>query len=67
MANNKQLQFSDKPPNLTSELVIKMLKEKGHSVSISEAEKVLKFMRNMANIAVSNYLNSNTPNTDPDK
>ena len=41
-----------------------MLKKEGQSVSISEAEEILKLLQKMANITVSNYLNQNNPNTD---
>lgn len=57
MANKKKAHLSDKAKRLTPELVMKMLKEKGQSVSISEAEEILKFLQKMANITVSNYLN----------
>lgn len=62
MSNEPQSSLSDKPPRLTPELVVKMVKEKGTAVSILEAEEILKFMRKMAKIAISNYLDKHYNN-----
>lgn len=35
----------------------RMLKEEGMEISLEEAEEVLLFLRKLANIVVSNYLN----------
>lgn len=64
MINKKQLSLSDKPQRLTPEQVVKMLKEKGTIVSISQADEILKFMRKLAKIAVSNYLDQHYYNAD---
>jgi|JI8StandDraft_2_1071088.scaffolds.fasta_scaffold880091_1 hypothetical protein len=45
---------------LKPERVVAMLKEKGVEVSVEEATLILKFLRKMANIVVSQYLSRNT-------
>jgi hypothetical protein len=66
MNNEEQLPLFDNPYRLTPKQVVKMLKEKGTIVSILQAEEILKLMRKMAKIVVSNYLNQNKLNTDQD-
>jgi hypothetical protein len=52
MAMEKQSHLPDKQKKLTPESVMKMLKEKGTTVSILQAEEILKFIRKMAKIVI---------------
>ncbi|THU40389.1 hypothetical protein FAM09_11015 [Niastella caeni] len=65
--SSEQSNILEKSEQLTPQLVMKMLKDEGQIVSISDAEAILEFLRKMANIAVSNYLNQNTLNTDQNR
>lgn len=62
MTNKKRLPPSDEPQRLPPKQVVKMLKGKRTIVSIAQAEEILKFMRKMAKIAVTNYLDQHDCN-----
>lgn len=42
---------------MTGEKTLKMLKDEGVEVTLEQAEMILEFLRKLANMAVSNYLN----------
>jgi len=44
---------------ITAEKTLKMLKDEGVEVTLEQAEKILDFMRLLANLTVSNYLRKN--------
>ncbi|KAF2331883.1 hypothetical protein [Flavobacterium daemonense] len=43
---------------MTAEKTLKMLKDEGVEVTLEQAEMILEFLRKLANMAVSNYLNT---------
>lgn len=44
---------------MTAEKTLKMLKDEGVEVTLEQAEKILDFLRLLANLEVSNYLSKN--------
>lgn len=44
---------------MTAEKTLKILKDEGVEVTLEQAEKILAFLRLLANLAVSKYLNKN--------
>jgi len=44
---------------MTAEKTLKMLKDEGIEVTLEQAEKILHFLRLLANLAVSKYLSKN--------
>ncbi|PZR39731.1 MAG: hypothetical protein DI538_06150 [Azospira oryzae] len=56
--------LSETTKKITPKQAVEILKKNGMSVDIEDAEKILKFLRTMANIAVSNHLTQNTENSE---
>lgn len=44
---------------MTAEKILKMLKDEGIEVTLEQAEKILDFLRLLANLAVSKYFSKN--------
>jgi hypothetical protein len=48
--------LADKPEKLTLEKSIEILRKNGTHLSIKEAEKVIEFMYELANLSITKYL-----------